>query len=149
MHSGRPWPPAYFFGALVCQFIFDFFFPIYRFSSGLSTASGGALVLAGSFLVLTSIWLFKRKNTPVQPFSQPLALIISGPFRWTRNPIYLGMFFALLGIALLQGAGSALIFPFAFFAIINTKIIPEEEAILNAQFGTDYHQYTAKVRRWM
>ena len=79
----------------------------------------------------------------------PDRLIESGPYRFTRNPMYLGLVLVTLGIALCAGVWPMFLAPVATFATANWAHIPFEEAKMRRQFGADFEAYTSKVRRWI
>jgi len=93
--------------------------------------------------------LFKKKSTTVKPFQETTSLIINGPFRFTRNPMYIGMVAILLGEAMLFGSLLTFIGPIAFYLIISWIFIPFEEGSLEGTFGQEYLDYKKKVRRWL
>jgi protein-S-isoprenylcysteine O-methyltransferase Ste14 len=94
--------------------------------------------------------MFRRAGTEIEPTS-PVnrALVTDGPYRFTRNPMYLGLVIITLGIAVWIGAWPMLIAPMAVFATANWIHIPFEEAKMRRQFGATYDDYVARVRRWV
>ena len=90
-----------------------------------------------------------KKKTSIKPFETPSAFITSGPFKLSRNPIYLGMTITLFGVETALGSLSPYIFPVIFVIIINGLIIPAEEKDLENKFGEKYLDYKTKVRRWI
>jgi len=112
--------------------------------------------LLGIFLIIIGVWtifiatsLFKKKGTPKNPFKEPKVFVASGPFKFTRNPMYLGVTTVSLGIATLFGNLIIFLAPIAFFLTINFTFIPKEEKILEKLFGQNYVDYKKKVRRWL
>jgi protein-S-isoprenylcysteine O-methyltransferase Ste14 len=85
----------------------------------------------------------------VLPFSEPSALVTTGPFAFTRNPMYLGLVLALLGWAVLLGS----LVPFAvvpaFFALIHYRFVLREEPFMMDRFGQEFASYRERVRRWL
>ena len=118
---------------------------------------GAPLMMLGVALTVLAfippIWafmLFRRAGTEVNPTSPTnRALVIDGPFQFTRNPMYLGLVTLSLGIALWVGTWPMLFAPIAVFATANFVHIPFEEAKMRRQFGADYDAYVARVRRWV
>jgi protein-S-isoprenylcysteine O-methyltransferase Ste14 len=92
---------------------------------------------------------FRRAGTPVHPGEQPTSLVAKGPFRFTRNPMYLGMTLVLLGVATLFGKLIPLLVPFVFASVISVRFIRREEERLIDLFGDAYADYMQRVRRWM
>jgi protein-S-isoprenylcysteine O-methyltransferase Ste14 len=111
---------------------------------------GVALIVIGIALAVTAAALFRREDTELNPTSPAnRKLVTSGPFRFTRNPMYLGLVIVTLGIALLLGAWPMLLAPIAIFATANWVHIPFEEDKMRRQFGGAFDAYARDVRRWI
>ncbi len=111
---------------------------------------GMALVAIAFVPPVWAFILFWREGTEIEPTSPAnRALVTSGPYRFTRNPMYLGLVLLALGIALWVGAWPMFLAPIAVFATVNWVHIPFEEAKMRRQFGAAYDDYTAQARRWM
>jgi protein-S-isoprenylcysteine O-methyltransferase Ste14 len=93
--------------------------------------------------------LFRRARTGVVPFSEATTLVTGGPYRFTRNPMYLGMAGILVGTAIWLGSVTPWLVLPAFMAIIVERFIAPEEAMLERTFGEHYARYRAAVRRWL
>jgi protein-S-isoprenylcysteine O-methyltransferase Ste14 len=109
------------------------------------------IIVAGLSLGLGA-WaaaLFRRAGTNIRPFMPSTALVVSGPYKFTRNPMYLGMSGILLGAAVFMGSLTPFVVIPAFMALIAERFIIPEEAKLEAAFGRDYLDYKARVRRWL
>jgi protein-S-isoprenylcysteine O-methyltransferase Ste14 len=97
-----------------------------------------------------AILLFRSEGTEVSPTSSSnRKLVVTGPYRFTRNPMYLGLVTLTLGIAVWVGAWPMFIVPFVVFATANWVHIRFEEAKMRRQFGADYNNYVGRVRRWL
>lgn len=111
---------------------------------------GIALVV---FAFVPPFWafvLFRRAGTEIKPTSPTNhALVMEGPYRLTRNPMYLGLVTLSLGIALWVGTWPMFMAPIAVFATANWVHIPFEEEKMRRQFGAPYDAYVARVRRWV
>ncbi|HMK47702.1 MAG TPA: isoprenylcysteine carboxylmethyltransferase family protein [Methanocella sp.] len=142
-------PPTYFIVLLALSIGAHLVFPVKMIISAPFSYAGILFIAAGIVLNLWSSALFSRKKTTIYPFGRPGSLLVAGPYRISRNPIYLGMFAALLGAAILLGSLTPFVFPVAFLAIIGTRFIPVEERNLEAEFGDDYRNYRRVVRRWI
>jgi protein-S-isoprenylcysteine O-methyltransferase Ste14 len=111
----------------------------------------------GYFIVAISwilpVWafvLFRREGTEIEPTSVTnRTLVTSGPYQFTRNPMYLGLVILTLGIAIWVGTWPMFGAPIALFATANWVHIPFEEAKMRRQFGSVYDNYVARVRRWI
>ena len=111
---------------------------------------GVALVALGIALAGAAATLFWRESTEIDPISiANRKLVTSGPFRLTRNPMYLGLVLVTLGIALWVGAWPMFLAPIAIFATANWVHIPFEEEKMRHQFGASFDSYTSKTRRWI
>ena len=99
-----------------------------------------------------AIWadsLFKKSGTTIIPYEIPTSLVTSGPFRISRQPIYLGMTTILLGETILLGSFITFILPVIFAILMEIIFIPMEEKNLEIVFGEKYLDYKKKVRRWI
>lgn len=120
-----------------------------RLPMGIGRALGAALAL--SFLVLTT-WSFRRfwaSGTSVIPVRPTTALVREGPYRLTRNPMYLGMLLLYLGLASWFGLVGPLLLAPILVWVIGSSVIGREERYLERKFGNEYRQYQAEVRRWL
>jgi protein-S-isoprenylcysteine O-methyltransferase Ste14 len=111
----------------------------------------GGAVLIGLAVALGfwALFLFRRARTGVVPFSDATTLVIAGPYRYTRNPMYVAMVGVLFGTAIWLGSLTPWLVVPAFIAIINERFIVPEEAMLERTFGEPYRLYKAAVRRWL
>jgi protein-S-isoprenylcysteine O-methyltransferase Ste14 len=109
-----------------------------------------AMAIFGCALAVSGVITFLRAGTEVAPHSTTnKLLIIRGPFRFTRNPMYLGLLIVLLGVPLSSGYWLQWLAAIVFFLIINTFYVPFEEAKMERQFGDEYRDYKQQVRRWI
>ncbi|NIP30711.1 MAG: DUF1295 domain-containing protein [Candidatus Dadabacteria bacterium] len=127
----------------------SYLFPIKYIFNESFNLFGILIVLLGISIILITARLFKRFNTPIKPFKQSTYLITTGLYKYTRNPIYLGMVIILIGLAIYLGSVSSFFVIPIFIWLIQTNFIEiEEEGLLNT-FGRDYVSYKKKVRRWI
>lgn len=91
---------------------------------------------------------FRKKDAEIHTFKQPKALITDGPFRFSRNPMYLSFFLLLLAAAFYVNTWCALLAPLAFFLTAMFWYIPHEERRMRSSFGAAYDDYAWKTRRW-
>jgi protein-S-isoprenylcysteine O-methyltransferase Ste14 len=111
---------------------------------------GVALLGLGVGLAVWAAGLFRREGTEILPTSPAnKKLVVKGPFAFTRNPMYLGLVTATLGIAFWVGTLPFFAVPALVFLTTNFVHIPFEEAKMRRQFGTDYDDYCRRVRRWI
>jgi protein-S-isoprenylcysteine O-methyltransferase Ste14 len=142
-------PDSYFNILLGMSILFHFIFPIKKLYSYPYNLNGILLIITGIVIVFMANSILLKKKTSVMPFEVPTVLITTGPFRFSRNPIYLGMTFILFGAAAIPGTLSPFIFPIIFVFIVNKSFIPVEERTLEKLFGEKYLAYKNKVRRWI
>ena len=111
--------------------------------------SGSLLLIGGIALVLWAAILFQRVGTAIKPFQESSALVAGGPYRVTRNPMYVGMVITLLGVGVLLGSATPFLVVPVFAVLIDLHFIGGEEAALERTFGSAYLDYKSKVRRWL
>jgi protein-S-isoprenylcysteine O-methyltransferase Ste14 len=110
---------------------------------------GFALVGAGVALAVWGLVAFHRRHTTHDPFGTATTLVTGGPYRFTRNPMYVGVTSVLLGIAAWRGTLAWAFAPAAFFAYVASFQVPFEERRLAGWFGAEYADYRGRVRRWV
>lgn len=142
-------PPIWFALGLTAVFLLDRFFPPSGFSGPVTIGLGAILVLLGLASAISAAGLFRKADTGIVPFSEATALVTSGAFRFSRNPMYLGMVFVLLGTALIVGTGAGLLVAPVFMLIIQYRFILDEERMMRDVFGEEFEEYRRRVRRWL
>jgi len=145
----RVLPPVYFLGALLLMVGLHVAFPVRQVIQFPYRYSGVVFVLGGILLVLWAVRLFGQAGTPIKPFQEASALVARGPYRLTRNPMYVGMVGVLCGIAVLLGSLAPFLIIPLFGALLDVRFIRVEEAALERVFGARYRDYKARVRRWL
>lgn len=120
-----------------------------RFTSTAGQIVGGIVIFLGLCLLLLAGTLFKRAGTDLVPFQNVSALVTTGVYRMTRNPMYLGMATVLLGTAITVGIAAAIVVPIVFMVIIQFRFILPEETMLRGIFPEDFSEYCTRVRRWI
>ena len=142
-------PPTYFLILLLISIGLNFLVPIYHLIKFPYSLFGILLILIGIVLDLWSESLFKKRKINIHPTEIPTFLEKSGPFKISRNPMYLGGFVGLLGVSLILGSVIAFISPILFATIINILFIPIEEKNLEKAIGKEYEDYKRQARRWI
>jgi protein-S-isoprenylcysteine O-methyltransferase Ste14 len=141
-------PPVWALATIAAASVAAWLFPIARFGSAWSTGLGILLALAGLVIAgWASLW-FRRKDTQIMPRETPTALIVEGPYRINRNPIYTGMALVVLGVAFWLGALSAVAIAMLYPFVITSRFIRGEEAALRRSFGAEAESYFRRSRRW-
>ena len=107
------------------------------------------LIVFGLLLDGMSAGLFRRRATAVEPWKPSTVLIIEGPYRFSRNPIYLGFAITYAGLAIAMDSWVALILLVPCLWVVDRFVIQREERYLAAKFGAAYDAYRQTVRRWL
>jgi protein-S-isoprenylcysteine O-methyltransferase Ste14 len=115
----------------------------------LPQVAGMAIVVVGAGIALWCVLAFAvlGKGTPA-PFDPPRRLVVRGPYRFVRNPMYVGASLALTGAALFYRSIALLAFTGAFALVTHLFVVWYEEPTLRRMFGEEYERYTRRVRRW-
>ncbi len=145
-------PPLQTFIAGALMYWLDVFIPfdLYLFSLALSLVIL-VLVVMSVFFLMPAVFSFWKNNTTVNPIKPESAstLVVEGVYRFSRNPMYVGMALLLLSWGLyLANPLNALLFVLYVYVITQIQIKPEERALVKL-FGQDYQEYCARVRRWI
>lgn len=143
-------PPLVFLGTLLLGLLIDrlcgFALPLHP---QVRIAAVAILVTFGLLVIVAGIFRFGQAGTDPKPWKTSTALVVKGIYRYTRNPMYLGMALAYLGLALgLASVAALVLFPL-LIAAIQTQVIAREERYLEARFGEAYRAYRKAVRRWL
>ena len=133
----------------LCIYLSKSFFPEFSFSilSSLSIIS----FIVGISVLVTAIISFKNHETTVNPISieKASSLVVTGIFKYSRNPMYLGMSFILLGLTLKFNLIGGLIFTGLFMLFITVFQIKPEESAMEKLFDQEWKDYVSNVRRWL
>jgi protein-S-isoprenylcysteine O-methyltransferase Ste14 len=142
-------PPLVYLAGIVIGFLATIWMPTKVVPDLVARTVGGILILCGAVLTGSAILKFKDVGTTVGPDRAASTLVIGGPYNTTRNPMYLGLAFVYLGVAVAGQSVWALILLPVIWAIIQRRAIEPEEAFLEKRFGANYISYKEKVRRWL
>jgi len=149
MARPRIMPPVYLLTAIAAMMLLHYLFPGRQLLNAPWRWAGLAPIAAGVGLVLWVARLFSRRKTTIKPGDVSSALVTDGPFRISRNPIYVGMTTILVGVAVSLGSLTPWLVVPLFVALVGRNVIAVEEAILAETFGDQYAHYRARVRRWI
>ena len=142
-------PPVYFAVALAAMALLHFAVPVLPLVMKPYRYAGLAVMALSLAFAGWAAYLFWRARTGIVPFSPATVLVTRGPYRVTRNPMYLGMAGTLLGAAIFMGSLTPFVVIPAFMALIADRFIGPEEAMLERSFGAAYLEYKTRVRRWL
>ncbi|MCJ7597759.1 MAG: isoprenylcysteine carboxylmethyltransferase family protein, partial [Methyloceanibacter sp.] len=145
-------PPLLFFGAVVVGLLLSLALPI---GPGLGSANGLAVTVGLIFIVIGfalaafSVRTFSRAGADVVPGRPATTLVTKGPYRVTRNPIYIGFTLLYFGIAILATSIWMLLLLVPLLIVLQRGVVLREEAYLETKFGETYEKYQAHVPRWL
>ncbi len=147
-HRKRVLPPVYLLFSLITIFLLHFLIPAGEIAAYPWNLLGLLPLLLGIALNLIADAAFKREQTTVKPFEQSSALVVTGVFRISRHPMYLGMVLILLGVAILLGSVTPLFIVAIFGVLLELVFVRAEERMLEEQFGATWLAYKKRVRKW-
>lgn len=142
-------PPMLMLIHVLAAFLLSWLIPFHVGQPKITEMLGAVLVMAGLALAFTAIRQFRLANTTVDPHGSVSALVMSGPYRFSRNPIYVGLTCALIGLPLALGTWWGAVLSPVFVLGLNALVIQHEEAYLEKKFGAAYTGYKSRVRRWL
>ncbi len=152
-HSGVPnvkiIPPLVYLAGVVIGIVISIWIPTKIVPSSLAWMLGGILIVCGAVLTGSAILKFKDVSTTVRPDRAASTLVVVGPYRITRNPMYLGLALVYVGLAIADQSVWAFILLPVVLTIIQRRAIEPEEAFLERRFGVNYIRYKESVRRWI
>ena len=144
-------PPLLFIGGLVVSWLLDR--QVHPLPLGhereLAATFGMLLLAVGLALMAWGMITFRGARTAIVPMHGASRLVVHGPYRFTRNPMYTGFTFAYLGIALILNSAWPLLALPIVLALLVRMVIRREEAYLADAFGAEYSAYRQRVRRWL
>ena len=143
-------PPVIMAGFLIAGFIANYFTKT-SFGALIQIVAivGIALIVGGFVLVFWCAWLYRKAKTSILPHTKDSAIIDTGPFGFSRNPIYLSMVLVFVGVCFYFNAPIALLFILPSILVLRYYVIAKEEAYLIRRFGDVYLSYQSRVRRWL
>jgi protein-S-isoprenylcysteine O-methyltransferase Ste14 len=141
-------PPVWLALTIVAGYGFHELLPLAQLFPEPWKYGGVLLIVLGSAMAVTAANLFRRARTPVIPFHPSTTLVTTGWYRFTRNPMYLGMVLVAGGVAIVQGSLGAWIPLPVFIAILQRRFIRGEEEFLEGIFGDEYRRFKAEIPRW-
>lgn len=144
-------PPAVALAIGLLMWLTSFLFGFIPIPLGYRLGVALALLVIGQGISIAGIVSFRRARTTLNPLKPGTAsaLVTGGIYRFTRNPMYLGLLLTLLGWAAFIASPPALVFLFLYVVYINRFQIEPEERTLSSLFGADYAAYKTRVRRWV
>src|SRR5262245_50225526 len=142
-------PPLIFLAGLALGLLVNWIRPLPFLPGPYNWILGLVLLLTGLALGLSALLTLQRAGTPADPYESPVAIATGGPYRFSRNPIYLGFTFIYIGVACLFASLWALLLLPLALAVVHYGVVVREERYLEQKFGEGYLRYKAAVRRWL
>lgn len=142
-------PPLVYLASIILGALIQLFVPVPFFRQTLALPLGASLVVVAIALFSSAVARFRASGTPVPARKPTTTIVRTGPYRFSRNPIYLAFSLFHLGIAIWVNSVWLLATLVGAVALIQYVVIPKEEQYLERRFGTHYLEYKVSVRRWL
>jgi protein-S-isoprenylcysteine O-methyltransferase Ste14 len=142
-------PPALYALAVLGGYLLNRRWPLPLANGLVVLAIATILTVASLALMVSSIGNFRRSGTSIVPIRPATALVISGPYRFTRNPMYVGMAVLTVALGIFMNSGWPILLLMPVLIAVRVFVIAPEERYLIRRFGASYVDYTARVRRWV
>lgn len=142
-------PPVFFLVAIIIMVLLNKYLPIGRWLYYPWRYLGIVLIVAGFILGAGSALFFRKLGTNPRPGARATQVVTSGPFRFTRNPMYIALTTMLIGVAILLGSFSPLAVIPVFFLLVRNLFVLKEEKLMEQWFGESYLEYKKRTPRWL
>ncbi len=142
-------PPLIYLGFLALGFGLDYFWPVAVLPDRVQYFAGAALMVLAAAIVVPAFRQFLKAGTNIPPHQLTLAIVSAGPYRYSRNPMYIALSLLYAGIGVAADNLWVVVLLVPLLAVVRTGVIAREERYLEAKFGEAYLRYKAKVRRWL
>lgn len=142
-------PPLLYGAGLAFGFLLQWLVPRHILSTDARYLVGGALLVTGAVLAMWGRRVMEQAGTNVNPREPTTALVVAGPFRFSRNPLYVALTLMYLGLALLTNALWVLVLIVPISLVLHFGVVRREERYLEAKFGDAYRSYRSDVRRYL
>lgn len=142
-------PPVHFLIGLISMILLSYFVPVGYWLYFPWRYIGIIIIIIGFYLSFISGKFFQKAGTDPRPGRKATSIVIKGPFRYTRNPMYLGLITMLIGTSTLLGTFSPIVVIPIIFLIFHKQFVLREEKWMAEWFGEPYLEYKKKTRRWL
>lgn len=149
MKGKRMLPPTYLYLSIVIMAVLHFLFPVVKVIPFPWNFLGAVPLALGVVINILADSAFKKQETTVKPFEESKTLIMSGVFRISRHPMYIGFVLILIGLAVLMGTLTPYLVIVVFAFLMDFIFIRGEERMLEETLGENWLKYKKKVRRWI
>ena len=141
-------PPLIYALPLIAGLLFQHWHPVGFVPSALAAPLGITFLVLG-LIGGPAVFAFRRAGTSPEPWRATTALVTAGPYRFTRNPMYLGLTLIYVGVAVWANALWPIVLLPAVLVVMHYGVIKREERYLERIFGDEYREYRRRVRRWL
>ena len=148
-NPGLARPPILYVGSIALGLILDFARPVSFLLPIAGAVSGAVAIVGATGLFLLAVRTLRAAGTPVEGNRTTTAIVRAGPYRFSRNPIYLAFSLFQIGLALLMNSAWLLVTLVPVMAFMSLVVIPREERYLQKRFPSEYPPYKAAVPRWL
>jgi len=142
-------PPLIYLASILSGLALQWRWPVALVPATWATVLGATLVLAAIPVFASAVAMFRRAGTPIQSVRPTKRIVQTGPYRFTRNPIYLAFTLLHLGVALSVNSLWLLAMLLLTLVVMSYGVIAREERYLERRFGDEYRRYKRSVRRWL
>jgi len=142
-------PPLFYAAAVVVGYLLDRRWPLPIGPAALVRIAGAVVGVSGVALSASGVRQFRRAKTSLVPVRPATSFVVAGPYRFTRNPMYVGLALVTIGLALLLTTWWPIVLLPPTLAAVQFFVIQREERYLRRRFGNEYEAYTRRVRRWL
>ncbi len=142
-------PPAFMVLTVLCMVLISNYAPIGHWLNYPGRYLGIIIIILGFTLSLGSGLFFRKLGTNPKPGAKASVIVTKGAFKYTRNPMYLGLMTIVTGVAILLGTFSPLFLIPILFIILHTQFVLREEKLMEEWFGEPYLEYKKRTPRWI
>ena len=145
----RIWPPVWLTLMAGLAFLTDRLLPVLRLPESPFYLTGPIFWVPALWIFWHAVQKFRRSHTPTHPFTRPRAFVVRGPYRQSRNPMYVVALMTMTGWCAVLGNLATLPFIWALKVVLYRFVISGEEKLMEELFGESYRAYCQKVPRWV
>ena len=142
-------PPLVYLGSIGLGLVAQLFWPVQWLCASVSVPLGVMLLLVAATVFISSVQVFRKAGTPIPGNRPTTAIVRTGPYAFSRNPVYLAFTLFQIGLAACLNSLSVLLSLLPALALMGFVVIPREERYLEARFAGEYPAYKRNVRRWL
>jgi protein-S-isoprenylcysteine O-methyltransferase Ste14 len=142
-------PPLIFLGFLALAAVLEAVVPTPALFPYVRYVAGTAVFIIGLLIGIAGVQGLRAFGTNISTDLPATALVVDGIYRWSRNPLYLAMTLAYVGLAIAAGSAWAIMLLIPLLVVMNIGVISREERYLEREFGDAYRAYNSRVRRWL